>query len=324
MRTRHCFAATVLGLMTLSLSAAGQEPAKVPIVGVLLRMALPDDPVVPAIREGLRRFGYIDGTNIRIERRAAQNQVDRLPALARELVDLGADVIVVGAEPAARAARQASSTLPIIIVSFDHDPVASGLIDSFSHPSGNVTGIFSRTSELIGKRLELLRETLPSVSRVAVFWDSASARQLEAVEPSASALGLHIERIELRGSYDFAAAFKAARKRKAQAVLLLFSPVFSQERARIASLALESKMPTMYQGETQVEAGGLMSYGPSMAETFIRSAYFIDRLLKGAKVRDLPVEQASTFRLVVNLKTAKALRLTIPQSILLRADEVIR
>ena len=217
MRTRHCFAATVLGLMTLSLSAAEREPAKVPIVGVLLRMALPDDPVVPAIREGLRQFGYVDGTNIRIERRAAQNQVARLPALARELVDLGADVIVVGAEPAARAARQASSTLPIIIVAFDHDPVASGLIDSFSHPSGNVTGIFSRTSELVGKRLELLRETLPSVSRVAIFWDSASGRQLEAVEPSASALGLDIERIELRGSYDFAAAFRAARKRKAHA-----------------------------------------------------------------------------------------------------------
>jgi len=324
MRTRRSFAAAVLGLMTLALSAAGQEPAKVPIVGVLLRMALPDDPVVPAIREGLRRFGYVDGTNIRIERRAAENQVDRLPALARELVALGADIIVVGVEPAARAARQASSTLPIIIVSFDHDPVASGLIDSFSRPSGNVTGVFSRTSELIGKRLELLREALPSISRVAVFWDSASVRQLEAVEPSTRALGLDLERIELSGSYDFAAAFNAARKRKAQAVVLLFSPMFVQERARVASLALESGMPTMYQEETPVKAGGLMSYGPSVSEMFGRSAYYIDRLLKGAKVSDLPVEQASKFRLVVNLKTAKVLRLTIPQSILLRADEVIR
>jgi len=324
MRTRRSFAAAVLGLMTLALSAAGQEPAKVPIVGVLLRMALPDDPVVPAIREGLRRFGYVDGTNIRIERRAAENQVDRLPALARELVALGADIIVVGAEPAARAARQASSTLPIIIVSFDHDPVASGLIDSFSRPSGNVTGVFSRTSELIGKRLELLREALPNVSRVAVFWDSASVRQLEALEPSARALGLNLQRIELGGSYDFAAAFNAARKRKAQAVVLLFSPMFVQERARVASLALESGMPTMYQEETPVKAGGLMSYGPSVSEMFGRSAYYIDRLLKGAKVSDLPVEQASKFRLVVNLKTAKVLRLTIPQSILLRADEVIR
>jgi len=324
MRTRRTFAAAVLGLMTLALSAAGQEPAKVPIVGVLLRMALPDDPVVPAIREGLRRFGYVDGTSIRIERRGAENQVDRLPALAKELVDLGADIIVVGAEPAARAARQASSTIPIIIISFDHDPVVSGLIDSFSRPSGNVTGIFARTSELVGKRLELLREALPSVSRVAIFWDSASVRQLRAVEPSTRALGLDVERIELGGSYDFAAAFNTARKRKAQAVVLLFSPMFVQERARVACLALESRMPTMYQEETAVKAGGLMSYGPSVAEMFGRSAYYIDRLLKGAKVSDLPVEQASNFRLVVNLKTAKALRLTIPQSLLLRADEVIQ
>ena len=324
MRTRCCFAAAVLGWMALALPAAAQEPAKVPIVGVLLRIAIVDDPVVPAIREGLRRLGYVDGTNIRIERRDAQNQVDRLSAAARELVALGADIIVVGAEPAARAARQASSTLPIIIVSFDHDPVASGLIDSFSRPSGNVTGVFPRTSELVGKRLELLREALPGVARVAVFWDSSSARQLEAVEAGARALGLELERIELSGSYDFAAAFSTARKRKAQAVVLLFSPMFSQERARIASLAVESGMPTLYQDEIPVRAGGLMSYGPSLPEMFGRSAYFIDRLLKGAKVRELPVEQASNFRLVVNLKTAKALRLTIPQSILLRADEVIR
>ena len=313
-----------MGFMTLALAVAAKEPAKVPVVGVLMVMTMPDDPVVPAIREGLRRFGYVDGTNIRIERRAAQNQMDRLPTLARELVDLGADVIVVGGEPTARAARQASSTLPIIIIAFDHDPVASGLIDSFSRPSGNVTGVFSRTSELVGKRLELLRETLPNASRVAVFWDSISVRQLEAVEPSTRALGLELERIELRGSYDYAAAFNAARKQKAQAVVLLFSPMFTQERVRIASLAVESRMPTMYQEEMPVKAGGLMSYGPSLAEMFGRSAYFIDRLLKGAKVSDLPVEQASKFRLVVNLKTAKALRLTIPQSILLRADEVIR
>ena len=323
-RMHYCVGAVVLGFMTLTLAVAGQETAKVPVVGVLMVMAMPDDPVVPAIREGLRQFGYVDGTNIRIERRAAQNRMDQLPALAKELVDLGADVIVVGGEPAARAAKQESSTVPIILISFDHDPVASGLIDSFSRPTGNVTGVFSRTSELVGKRLELLREALPKASRVAVFWDSASARQLEAVEPSTRALGLDLERIELRGSYDYAAAFSAARKHKAQAVVLLFSPKFTQERVRIASLALESKMPTMYQEEMSVKAGGLMSYGPSVAEMFGRSGYYIDRLLKGAKVGDLPVEQASKFRLVVNLKTAKALRLTIPQSILLRADEVIR
>ena len=287
-------------------------------------MAGPDDPVVPAIREGLRQFGYIDGTNIRIERRDAQNQLHRLPQLASELINLGADVIVVGSEPAARAVRKVSSTIPIVIVAFDHDPVASGLIDSFSHPSGNVTGIFARQSELVGKRLELLKEALPRASRVAVFWDSLSARQLEKLEPAARALRLDLERIELRGSYDYAAAFKDAKKKKADAVMLLFSPKFAQERFRIASLAVESQIPTIHQEELLVKAGGLMSYGPSVTEMFIRTAYYIDRLLKGAKVGDLPVEQASTFKLVVNLKTAKALRLTIPQSILLRADEVIR
>ena len=309
---------------TLSLPVAAKERAKIPVVGVLMAIALPEDPVLPAIREGLREVGYVDGSNIRIERRAAQNQMDRLPTLARELVDLGAEVIVVGGEATARAARQASSTVPIIFISFDHDPVASGLIDSFSRPSGNVTGVFARADELVGKRLELLKEALPNASRVAVFWDAASARQLEAVEPSTRALGLELERIELSGSYDYAAAFSAARKQGAQAVYLLFSPKFTQERVRIASLALESRMPTMHQEEIMVKAGGLMSYGPSIAEMFGRSGYLIDRLLKGAKVSDLPVEQASKFRLVVNLKAAKTLGLTIPQSILLRVDEVVR
>ena len=310
--------------LTLSLPVAAKERAKIPVVGVLMAIALPEDPVLPAIREGLREVGYVDGSNIRIERRAAQNQMDRLPTLARELVDLGAEVIVVGGEATARAARQASNTVPIIFISFDHDPVASGLIDSFSRPSGNVTGVFARADELVGKRLELLKEALPNASRVAVFWDAASARQLEAVEPSTRALGLELERIELRGSYDYAAAFSAARKQGAQAVYLLFSPKFTQERVRIASLALESRMPTMHQEEIMVKAGGLMSYGPSIAEMFGRSGYFIDRLLRGTKVSDLPVEQASKFRLVVNLKAAKTLGLTIPQSILLRVDEVVR
>jgi len=287
-------------------------------------MAGPDDPVVPAIRKGLRQFGYVDGTNIRIERRDAQNQLDRLPQLASELINLGADVIVVGAELPARAVRQVSSTVPIVIVAYDHDPVASGLIDSFSRPSGNVTGIFARQSELVGKRLELLREALPSVSRVAVFWDSLSARQLEELEPAARALRIDLERIELRGSYDYAAAFKHAKKKKADAAILLFSPRFTQERILIASLAIESQIPTIHQEELLVKAGGLMSYGPSVVEMFPRAGYFIDRLLKGAQVSNLPVEQASKFKLVINLKTANALRLTIPQSILLRADEVIR
>lgn len=324
MISRSLLRAVAFSLVMLAYTVSAQQPAKVPIVGVLMVMAAPDDPVVPAIREGLRQLGYVDGTNIRIERRSAQNQLDRLPQLAAELIALGADIIVVGGEPPARAARQASSTIPIVIVSFDHDPVASGLLDSFNRPGGNVTGIFARTSELVGKRLELLKEALPKASRVAVFWDSLSARQLRALEAAAHALGIQLERIELRDSYDFAAAFKTAKRKKADAVILLFSPMFTQQRVRIASLALESRMPTNYQEEAPVAAGGLMSYGPSISDMFPRAAYYIDRLLKGAKASDLPMEQASRFKLVVNLKTAEALGLTIPQSILLRADKVIR
>ena len=324
MNRRTVLLALALNPVFVSNAAWAQQPNKIPVVGVLMVMAGPDDPVVPAIRKGLRQFGYVDGTNIRIERRDAQNQLDRLPQLASELINLGADVIVVGAELPARAVRQVSSTVPIVIVAYDHDPVASGLIDSFSRPSGNVTGIFARQSELVGKRLELLREALPSVSRVAVFWDSLSARQLEELEPAARALRIDLERIELRGSYDYAAAFKHAKKKKADAAILLFSPRFTQERILIASLAIESQIPTIHQEELLVKAGGLMSYGPSVVEMFPRAGYFIDRLLKGAQVSNLPVEQASKFKLVINLKTANALRLTIPQSILLRADEVIR
>ena len=181
---RYAFLILTLSLIVGSLAASAQPPAKIPIVGVLLVMSGPNDLVLPAIREGLRQRGYVDGTNIKIERRIAENRVERLPALAAELIALGADVIVVGGERPARAARQASSTIPIVMVSFDYDPVASGLVDSFNHPGGNITGLFARTSELLGKRLELLREALPRASRVAIFYDTHSVRQLAALEPA--------------------------------------------------------------------------------------------------------------------------------------------
>lgn len=258
MRTLYVSRALALCLAAVTLSSLAQEPTtpKVPIVGVLMLMAGPHENLVPALREGLRQFGYVDGTNVRIERRDAQNHLDRLPKAASELISLGADLIVVGGEPQARAAKQASSAIPIVLVAFDHDPVASGLIDSFSRPGGNVTGIFTRQSELVGKRLELLKEVLPKASKVAVFWDALSVRQLGELEPAAHALGIDLARIELSGSYDYVAAFENARHRRADAVILLFSPRFSNERVRIATLALEQRMPTIYQEESAVEAGG--------------------------------------------------------------------
>lgn len=304
--------------------ATAQQAPPVPVVGVLMIFRAPNDLFVPSVRKGLADLGYVDGRNVRIEYRAAQGQMDQLPRLANELVEVGSRVIVAGAEPAARAAMQADSTIPIVIVLSDHDPVAAGLIESFSHPGDRVTGVFSRQSELVGKRLELLKETLPGISRVGVLWDSNSQRQLEQLAPAARETGVQLVRIELRAPYDFVTAFRAAKKRRAEAVLVLFSPAFIQLRAKVAAAALKNQLPTVHQTLNETVAGGLMSYGPSETKLFERSAYYIDRLLKGAKVNDLPVEQASEFRLVINLKTAKALGITIPESVLLRADEVIR
>jgi putative ABC transport system substrate-binding protein len=284
----------------------------------------PNETVVESVRAGLRGLGYIDGKTLRIEYRGAQGHVDRLPTLAQELVQLKVDAIVVGAEASARAAKQTTRSIPIVFAMYDVDPVAVGLIDSMSNPGGNVTGIFSRQSDLVGKRLELLRELLPHLTRVAVLWDSFGRRQLDQTKSSAHELGLDLALIEMRAPYDFEKAFKAARKMKAGAMLILFSPVFNTEEAKLSQLAIKSKLPSMSQDPDNVRAGVLLAYGPSRAEVFGRVAYYVDRLLKGAKPSELPVEQSANFRLVVNQKTARALGLTIPQPILLRADEVIQ
>ena len=325
----------VVAFATVATAVAAQQSGKVPAVGVLMLAAGPHDTVVEAFRHGLRELGYVEGRNIRIEHRSALGNIDLLPQLAEELVGLRVDVIFVGAVAPARAAREASNTVPIVVAIHDYDPVAAGLIDSFSRPGGNLTGVFGRQSELAGKRIELLRELLPRVSRVAVLWDASSgegspgevSRMLhEELEPAARFAGFNLQLIEVRAPYDFQAAFKAAKTKKAGAVMVLFSPVFfsSPWRAQLAQAALAARLPTIFQDPDNVEAGGLISYGADVAGTWGRAAYFVDRVLKGAKPQDLPVEQVSKFKLVLNLKTAKALGLTIPESILLRADEVIR
>jgi putative ABC transport system substrate-binding protein len=327
--------ALALAFATAATAAAVEQSGKVPSVGVLMLASGPHDTVVEAFRRGLRELGYVEGRSIKIEHRSALGNIEMLPQLAEELVRLGVDVIVAGAVAPARAAKQASNTVPIVVAFHDYDPVAAGLIDSFSRPGGNITGVFGRQSELAGKRIELLRELLPRVSRVAVLWDASSGVgsrgdvtrvQREELEPDARSAGLNLQLIEVRAPYDFQAAFKAARTSKAGAVMVLFSPVFysSPWRARLAQAALAARLPTIFQDPDNVEAGGLISYGIDVADTWGRAAYFVDRVLKGAKPQDLPVEQVSKFKLVVNLKTAKALGLTIPESILLRADEVIR
>jgi putative ABC transport system substrate-binding protein len=283
------------------------------------------DKVVQTLRNGLRQYGYEDGQNVKLEVRTALGQLDRVPGLAQELVRIPADVIVLVNEPALRAVRQATTTIPIVMVGYTDDPVTLGWIESYRRPGGNVTGIFNVNSTLTGKRLEMLRETLPKMTRVAVFWDPAFGRRpLEELQRVAALLRVQFQPIEVRGQEGLEPAFKTAKRHNAGAVILLWSPVFYVHRVRVAALALEAGLPSVTDLDVGAEAGCLLSYGSDSYFSFERAAYFVDRLLKGAKAADLPVEQISKLKLVVNLKTAKALGITIPQSILLRADEVIR
>jgi putative ABC transport system substrate-binding protein len=324
MTRRSFLLAVALSLASWASASRAQQPDRVPVVGLLMVNAARHETVIEALRNGLTKLGYKEGKNFTIEYRVAQGQVDRLPRLADELVQRKVDVIVVGADASGHAAKQATSTIPIVLVAHDHDPVASGLIQSLSRPGGNVTGVVALQSELVGKRLELLKEAIPGVSRIAVFWDVFGQRQLEALEPAERSLGLRLHLVELRTPYNYQRAFRAARAKGEGAALILFSPVFYSDRSRIAATALENRLPVISQDHDLTRAGGFMSYGPALADTWERAAYFVDRLLKGAKPSELPVEQVSNFKFVVNQKTATALGVTVPQSIMLRADEVIR
>ena len=305
-------------------TALAQQPGRVPVVGMLITHPPVDDPVVESVRTGLRQYGYEDGRNIKLEVRSALGRADRVPALAEELVRLRVDVIVLVNEVALRAVRQSTTTIPIVMVGYTDDPVDVGWIQSYRRPGGNVTGIFNVNSALVAKRLEILKETLPNVSRVAVLWDNFGQRQLQELRRAAELLKVQLEPIQIEGPDNLAAAFKSARRKKAGAVYLTWSPVFYVHRVRLATLALESGLATITDLDVEAQAGCLLSYGSGAYDSFVRAGYFVDRLLKGAKASDLPVEQISTLRLVVNLKTANALGITIPQSILLQADEVIQ
>lgn len=308
-----------------SASTWAQQPDRVAVVGRLaVNNGGANDPIEEALRKGLRELGYVEGRTIRVEFRTAQGDADRLPRLAEELVRLNVDVIVTGTEISTRAAKQATSTIPIVAILPDHDPVASGLIESFNRPGGNITGLTVRNSQLAGKRLELLKEMLPGLSRVAVIWDAFVRTEVKELEIAARSLGVQLQLVEVKAPYDFDAAFRAAKGKKAGALMLLSSPQVYIRRVQLGALALEHKVPADAPFRDLTEAGGLMSYSTDVMDAFHRAAYFIDRILKGAKPSDLPFEQSETIKLVVNLKTAKALGITIPQSILLRVDEVIK
>ncbi len=325
MNRRMLLRILALGSAAVAARVGAQQPGRVPVVGMLITHPPVTDKVVQGLRIGLRQYGYEDGRSVKLEVRTALGQLDRVPGLAQALVRLPADVIVLVNEPALRAVRQATTTIPIVMVGYTDDPVTRGWIESYRRPGGNVTGIFNVNSALTGKRLEMLKETLPKVSRVAVFWDPAfGQRSLEELRRAAELLRVQLQPIEVVGPEGLDGAFKTAKRDNAGAVMLLWSPVFYLQRARVAGLALEAGLPTISDLDVVTEAGGLLSYGSDSYFPFERAAYFVDRLLKGAKAADLTVEQISKLKLVVNLKTAKALGITIPQSIRIRADEVIR
>jgi len=280
------------------------------------------------LRTDLRELGYVEGKNIAIESRFAENKPDRLPPMVDELVRLKVDVIVAGGTNDARAARNTTKTIPIVMAGIGIDPVEAGLVESLARPGGNVTGITNLSTELGGKRLELLKEAAPKVARVAVLYDPAapgSLRELKETLPvAAGALGLIVRSWEVRAADGFERVFAALRKDRSDGLYVAGGPLMGANGKRIADFALKSRLPSVYGDRGYVDAGGLMYYGADLADIYRRVAYFVDRILKGAQPADLPVEQPKKFELVINLKTAKQIGLTIPQSMLFRADKVIK
>jgi putative ABC transport system substrate-binding protein len=326
---RAFVSALVLGLLAAPRLAGTQPGGRIYRIG-WLDYAAPESPELKAVREGLRELGYVEGQNIIVESRYAEGKNERLPALAEDLVRLTPDVIVTRAAPAARAAKGATSAIPIVMVT-GVDPVASGLVASLARPGGNITGLTFLTEELSAKRLEVLREVLPRLQRVAVLDRTpnprryAGGRDAEETKRAAQSLGVQLQIIPTRATEDdLDEAFRAMTRHRAEAVMNLPDPIFFEQRRQIAALAARHRLPWMSEFRGNVEAGGLMSYGPDILAAFRRAAVFVDKILKGAKPADLPIEQATKFELVINLKTAKALGLTIPQSLLLRADELIQ
>jgi len=317
-----------LSLLAVPSTAAAQQPGKVYRIGVLSN-APPTTPEVSrlwgAFRQGLRERGWVEGQNVVIERRLSEGQVERLPSLAAELVSLKADIIVAVGNAGARAAKQATSAIPIVMV-YALDPVADGLVASLARPGGNITGVtFVVGPEIVGKHLELLKEAVPKVSRVAVLLHpDRRAILLGETQAAAQALAVKLQPLEVRSPDELEGAFAAMTRERASGLLVLPHPLFYVHTRRIADLAAKSRLPAMFPFRESVEAGGLMAYATSAPDMFHRAATYVDKILKGAKPADLPVEQPTRFELVINLKTAKALGLTIPQSVLIRADQVIQ
>jgi len=317
-------------LLALGSSADAQQPAKIPRIGVL---STAGDSRIPgfqieAFRKGLLDIGYIDGKNVLVDYRYAEGNQDRLPPIVAELVQLKVDVLVVTALTALRVAKQATQTIPTVMVILS-DPVATGIVDSLARPGRNITGFTRLSRELSGKRLELLKETVPKISRAAVLWDGnapGSAAALKEYQAASHApLKMHIEPLEVRGpDPDLETTIQGAARPTLGALITINNALVRRYSKRIADLTIKKKLPSMFEGRDYIEAGGLMSYSANDTEAYSRAAIYVDKILKGKKPADLPIEQPTKFEFVINLKTAKQIGLTIPPNVLARADRVIK
>jgi putative ABC transport system substrate-binding protein len=314
-------------LFALCVPAQAQQPKKNVRIGFLGATSPTVEAArIEAFRKGLRELGYVEGNNIAIEWRWAEGKAARLPGLAAELVRLNMDVIVTGGSTSTGAAKEVTTTIPIVAAQVN-DPVGSGVVASLARPGGNITGLATLVPEISGKRLEMLKEVIPKLSRVVVFGDSTApgnAQQLREVELTTGALKVKLQFLDVLDANDIEAAFRAASKGHAEGVMVLSASVFVSRRTQVLDLAQKSRLPAIYYRPDFVEAGGLMSYGVNDTDLYRRAATYVDKLLKGAKPADLPVEQPTKFELVINLKAAKQIGLTIPPNVLARADRVIR
>ena len=314
-------------IFTWLATVGAQQRTKIPRIGYL-SVNSPSSEVTrtESFQQGLRELGYVEGKNIVIEWRYAQGKLDRLPVLAAELVSLNMDIIVTGGTGSTRSVNEATNTIPIVMT-LDADPVGNGFVVSLARPGGNITGLSTLSPELSGKRLELLKDIVPKLSRVAVLGTStnpSNAQALRETQPAAAAFAVKLQYIDVRGPKDIGTAFRMASKGNADAVLLLGGPVLASQRRQFAELAVKHRLPAMYWRSDIVEGGGLMSYSVSFTDLDHRAATYVDKILKGANPADLPVEQPKKFELVINLKAAQQIGLTIPPNVLARADKVIK
>ena len=317
-------------LFALCSAAEAQQPKKVQRIGYISGSGDPSKAShgnIEAFRRGLRDLGYVEGKNILFEYRSFDGNLDRAPALVAELVELNVDVLVGGNLPAIRAAKERTKIIPIVMI-VSVDPVAAGLVDSFARPGANITGVATLRRELGGKRLELLKELIPEMSQVGIIWDANAPGPIVAFkeyESAAAALKIPIQSLEVRGpNPSLESAFQAAIKQRANAIIMISNPVLTRYAKRIAEFAIKNRLASMYERFDNVEAGGLVSYAANDSENYRRAAVFVDKILKGSKPAELPVEQPTKFELAINLKTAKQIGLTIPPNVLARADRVIK